>query len=48
MGTIARRQHINPVTLCHQMDCAQRRQHLLCIVLAESVHPVFNVEVDIR
>ena len=48
MGTTGRRQPINPVTLCHQMDCAQSRQHLLCIVLAESVYPVFNIEVDIR
>ena len=48
MGTTGRRQPINLVILCHQMDCAQSRQHLLCIVLAESVYPVFNNEVDIR
>ena len=48
MGTIGRRQHINLVILCHQMDCAQSRQQLLWIVLDESVYPVFNIEVDIR
>ena len=35
MGPTGRRQPIRPVILCHQMDCAQSRQQLLCIVLAE-------------
>ena len=43
MGTTARRQHINPVTLCHQMDCAQSIYYalfslqvfILCLMLRQ-------------